>query len=128
MTTAWENQLYFGDNLAILRKHTPDASVDLVDLSRAVRRASALWTHRAKIRPQKIRTRGLCPSLGSVRHVHEKNRGKRAHSARYAECPNVIWSDLEDTALAELQRQRQLRTLMVAKERVRNNITNRDGL
>jgi hypothetical protein len=26
----WQNQLYFGDNLGILREHIPVASVDLV--------------------------------------------------------------------------------------------------
>ena len=33
MTTAdWKNQLYFGDNLDILRDHVPDQSVDLIYL------------------------------------------------------------------------------------------------
>ena len=31
-TTDWKNQLYFGDNLDILRNHIPDASVDLIYL------------------------------------------------------------------------------------------------
>ena len=31
-TTDWKNQLYFGDNLDILRNHVPDASVDLIYL------------------------------------------------------------------------------------------------
>ena len=31
-TTAWKNQLYFGDNLDILRNHVADASVDLIYL------------------------------------------------------------------------------------------------
>ena len=30
--TDWKNQLYFGDNLDILRNHVPDASVDLIYL------------------------------------------------------------------------------------------------
>ena len=29
---AWKNTLYFGDNLAILREHVPDESVDLIYL------------------------------------------------------------------------------------------------
>lgn len=29
MTGTWRNQLYFGDNLDVLRQHVPDASVDL---------------------------------------------------------------------------------------------------
>ena len=32
MTEPWKNQLYFGDNLTILREHIPDASVDLIYL------------------------------------------------------------------------------------------------
>ena len=28
----WKNQLYFGDNLKILREYVPDASVDLIYL------------------------------------------------------------------------------------------------
>ena len=28
----WKNRLYYGDNLEILRKHIPDASVDLIYL------------------------------------------------------------------------------------------------
>ena len=32
MTEPWKNQLYFGDNLAILREHISDASVDLIYL------------------------------------------------------------------------------------------------
>lgn len=28
----WKNQLYFGDNLEVLRKHIPDESVDLIYL------------------------------------------------------------------------------------------------
>ena len=31
-TTDWKNQLYFGDNLDILRNHVADASVDLIYL------------------------------------------------------------------------------------------------
>ena len=31
-TTEWKNQLYFGDNLDILRNHVADASVDLIYL------------------------------------------------------------------------------------------------
>ena len=31
-STPWKNQLYFGDNLTILREHIPDNSVDLVYL------------------------------------------------------------------------------------------------
>ena len=30
--TTWTNQLYFGDNLSVLREHIPDASVDLIYL------------------------------------------------------------------------------------------------
>jgi site-specific DNA-methyltransferase (adenine-specific) len=32
MAMVWTNQLYFGDNLAILRKYVPEASVDLIYL------------------------------------------------------------------------------------------------
>jgi hypothetical protein len=35
----------------------------------------------------------------SVRHAHEQQRApqqKRAHSARYAECANVVWFDLDE--------------------------------
>ena len=32
MTTPWQNQLHFGDNLPILRDGVPDESVDLVYL------------------------------------------------------------------------------------------------
>uniref|UniRef100_A0A7C2ZYA7 Site-specific DNA-methyltransferase n=1 Tax=Thermorudis sp. TaxID=1969470 RepID=A0A7C2ZYA7_9BACT len=32
MTDTWRNQLYFGDNLDVLREHIPDASVDLIYL------------------------------------------------------------------------------------------------
>jgi len=32
MPSQWENQLYFGDNLDILREHIPDESVDLIYL------------------------------------------------------------------------------------------------
>lgn len=32
MTTPWTNQLYFGDNLPVLRESIPDASVDLIYL------------------------------------------------------------------------------------------------
>jgi len=32
MKSTWKNQLYFGDNLTILREHVPDESVDLVYL------------------------------------------------------------------------------------------------
>jgi len=32
MTEPWKNQLYFGDNLTILREHIPDTSVNLVYL------------------------------------------------------------------------------------------------
>ena len=32
MAAPWMNQLYFGDNLAILREHVPDTSVDLIYL------------------------------------------------------------------------------------------------
>lgn len=28
--TPWTNQLYFGDNLSVLREHIPDVSVDLI--------------------------------------------------------------------------------------------------
>ena len=31
-TTDWKNQLYFSDNLDILRNHVTDASVDLIYL------------------------------------------------------------------------------------------------
>ncbi len=31
-TTDWKNRLYYGDNLAVLREHVPDESVDLVYL------------------------------------------------------------------------------------------------
>ncbi len=31
----WQNKLYFGDNLKILREHVPDASVDLIYLDPA---------------------------------------------------------------------------------------------
>ena len=31
-TTDWQNQLYFGDNLDILRNHVADASVDVIYL------------------------------------------------------------------------------------------------
>ena len=30
--TPWTNQLYFGDNLSVLREHIPDESVDLIYL------------------------------------------------------------------------------------------------
>jgi DNA modification methylase len=32
MSDSWRNQLYFGDNLDVLRQHVPDASVDLIYL------------------------------------------------------------------------------------------------
>ena len=32
MTDLWKNQLYFGDNLSILRQYISDASVDLIYL------------------------------------------------------------------------------------------------
>lgn len=32
MSDQWVNQLYFGDNLDILREHIPDESVDLIYL------------------------------------------------------------------------------------------------
>ncbi len=32
MNDSWRNQLYFGDNLDVLRQHVPDASVDLIYL------------------------------------------------------------------------------------------------
>ncbi len=32
VTPAWKNQLYFGDNLVILREHVADESADLVYL------------------------------------------------------------------------------------------------
>jgi hypothetical protein len=34
----------------------------------------------------------LPPSLGSVRYAHEK--GQRHAPVRYAECANVVWTDL----------------------------------
>ena len=30
--TPWTNQLYFGDNLSVLREHIPDESIDLIYL------------------------------------------------------------------------------------------------
>lgn len=32
MTEGWKNQLYYGDNLDVLRRHVADESVDLVYL------------------------------------------------------------------------------------------------
>lgn len=32
MAETWENKLYFGDNLDIMREHIPDESVDLIYL------------------------------------------------------------------------------------------------
>ncbi|NMP24547.1 hypothetical protein [Sulfobacillus harzensis] len=32
MPESWKNQLYFGDNLDILREYIPDESVDLIYL------------------------------------------------------------------------------------------------
>ncbi len=77
----WKNQLYFGDNLKILREHVPDSSVDLIYLDPPFN-SSATYNVLFKEKTgeesaAQIAALDAVASIYGQRHLRERETGSR---------------------------------------------------